>query len=70
MLRQARYFAERLEREAGSDVSAQVTRAFALAFGRPPSAQEVRIATGFVEEQGLFALCRSLFNSNEFVYVD
>ncbi|MDA0810203.1 MAG: DUF1553 domain-containing protein [Planctomycetota bacterium] len=70
MLRQARYFAERLQQEAGNDVSAQVTRAFGLAFGRPPSVQESRIATDFVQDQGLFSLCRSLFNSNEFVYVD
>jgi hypothetical protein len=70
MLRQARYFAERLEKEAGSSVNAQVRRAFALAFGRQPSPQELRITTDFVEKQGLFSLCRSLFNSNEFVYVD
>ena len=48
----------------------QVRQAFQLAFGRVPTEQEAGIATGFVQEQGLFALCRSLFNSNEFVYVD
>lgn len=70
MLRQARYFAERLGNEAGNDANAQVRRAFALAFGRQPSAEEDRLATDFVKKQGLFALCRSLLNSNEFVYVD
>ena len=70
MLRQARYFAQRLEKEAGKDASVQVRRAFALAFGRQPSAEEDRLATDFVNKQGLFALCRSLLNSNEFVYVD
>lgn len=70
MLRQARYFAERLEREAGSNVNDQLKRAFALAFGRQPSMEEAQLATDFVKKQGLFALCRSLFNSNEFVYVD
>ena len=70
MLRQARYLAERLGNEAGNDANAQVRRAFALAFGRHPSADETRLATDFVKKQGLFALCRSLFNSNEFVYVD
>jgi mono/diheme cytochrome c family protein len=70
MLRQARYFAERVEHESGNDANAQVRRAFALAFGRRPFPQESRIATDFVEQQGLFSLCRSLFNSNEFVYVD
>ena len=70
MLRQARYFAERLEEEAGHDAEAQVRRAFALAYGRRPSAEEDRLATDFVKKQGLFALCRSLMNSNEFLYVD
>ncbi|MDG1894502.1 MAG: DUF1549 domain-containing protein [Fuerstiella sp.] len=70
MLRQARYFAERLKEESGNDANAQVGRAFALAFGRQPSPQESRLAIDFEKQQGLFALCRSLFNSNEFVYVD
>ncbi len=70
MLRQTRYFAERLKKEAGKKSTAQVARAFELAFGRQPSAEETRLATDLVNKQGLFALCRSLFNSNEFVYVD
>ncbi|MCS7469377.1 DUF1553 domain-containing protein [Stieleria sp. ICT_E10.1] len=70
MLRQARYFAQRIGREAGTDPAAQVDRAFALALGRQPSQQEAQLATEFVDRQGLFALCRSLFNLNEFVYVD
>lgn len=70
MLRQAGYFAERLASEAGDDTNAQVRRAFAIAFAREPSAEEERLANDFVNEQGLFALCRSLFNSNEFLYVD
>jgi len=70
ILRQARYFAQRLEEEAGENVTAQVKQAFALAFGREPSAEEDRLAMDFVNQQGLFALCRSLLNSNEFLYVD
>ncbi|MDV6029397.1 MAG: DUF1553 domain-containing protein [Phycisphaera sp. RhM] len=70
MLRQARYFAQRIRREAGDDPAAQVQHAFALALGRQPSSQEIQLATEFVKRQGLFALCRSLFNLNEFVYVD
>lgn len=70
MLRQARYFAERMESEAGSNTVEQVNQAFQRAFGRLPSEQERRLAVSFVKQQGLFALCRSLLNSNEFVYVD
>ncbi|MEZ6134306.1 MAG: DUF1553 domain-containing protein [Pirellulaceae bacterium] len=70
MLRQARYFAERLEKEVGDDPNARVRRAFALAFGRSPTAQEAVLAIELANKQGLFSLCRTLFNSNEFVYVD
>jgi hypothetical protein len=70
MLRQARYFSERVEKEAGKDLSEQAVRAFALALGRKPSAQERELAVRFIETEGLFAFCRSLFNANEFVYVD
>lgn len=70
MLRQARYFADRVQQESGPDVKAQVQRAFALAFGRSPVAEEIDLAIAFVREYGLFPLCRSLLNSNEFVYVD
>lgn len=70
MIRQSRYFAERLHQEAGDDITLQVKRAFSLAFGRSPSPAESRIASDFVKRQGLFTFCRSLFNTNEFVYVD
>lgn len=70
MLRQARYFAQRVEKEAGSDAEAQVEQAFRLAFGRPPSQAETQLATDLVRREGLFVLCRSLFNANEFIYVD
>ncbi|QDU50655.1 DUF1553 domain-containing protein [Gimesia panareensis] len=70
MLRQARYFAERIKSEAGSAPVDQVQRAFQLALGRKPSPQESSLAVDFVKQQDLFALCRSLLNSNEFVYVD
>ncbi len=64
MLRQARYFAERIEGEDAVD------RAFQWAFGRAPDKTEAALGKQFVDQQGLFAFCRSLFNTNEFVYVD
>ncbi|WP_167546669.1 DUF1553 domain-containing protein [Stieleria maiorica] len=70
MLRQARYFARRIECAAGADVSQQVERAFRLALARSPSSREADLAGEFVRRESLFALCRSLFNLNEFVYVD
>lgn len=70
MLRQAGYFAERVTVEAGEEAEAQVRHAFLVAFGRPPGIDEVNLGTQFIETEGLFAFCRSLFNANEFVYID
>jgi hypothetical protein len=70
ILRQSRYFAERLQNEAGADVSKQIHLAYALAFSREPTADERQLGTQFIQTSGLFAFCRSLFNANEFVYVD
>ncbi len=68
MLRQAGLLASRIEKEAGEDPAAQIRRAFQLAFGRDPSASE-RVTTGKVRaEFGLAAVCRSLLNTNEFLY--
>lgn len=66
ILRQARYFAERLEKEGGDPVP----RAYQLAFGRAPEKEEAGLARQFIADEGLFAFCRALFNANEFVYVD
>jgi hypothetical protein len=69
VLQQARLFAERLRQEAGEDSKAQVRRAFALAFNRPPDRQELNEGVKVVREQGLMVFCRALFNANEFVYL-
>jgi len=63
-------FAERIEREAGDDPGTQVDRAFRLIHSRRPTAQERQASLEFVTRHKLPALCRVLFNSNEFLYVD
>jgi len=70
ILLQAKFFAQRLEREAGAGAEAQVRHAFALALARPPTAAELHRATPFVRDSptGLVDLCQTLFNLNEFVY--
>lgn len=70
VLRMANKCADRLQLEVGSECADQVTRLFQLAYGRTPSADELSAATGFVKENSLPALCRVVFNSNEFLYVD
>ncbi len=70
MLRQAGYFAQRLEREAGTDTESRIKRAFELAFNRFPSEEELRMGADLLKNHGLPQLCRVLFNASEFVYID
>jgi hypothetical protein len=46
-----------------------VSRAFAIAFQRDPSPEELASCRRFLEEQSLPELCRALMNTNEFVYI-
>jgi hypothetical protein len=78
--KQAGLFAERLRREAGSDVGKQVRLALELATMRPPSERDVRrgvelIAAlktkdGVRAETALQYFCLVVLNLNEFVYLD
>jgi hypothetical protein len=70
MLKQAAYFAARVEDEAGDDVGGKIAHAFRLAFGREPETQERDGCAKLVAEHGLTALCRVLLNANEFVHID
>ena len=66
----AERFAERLRREAGDDVAAQVQRAYALALTREPAADEAEFARQFVAKHGLAQFCIVLFNASEFIDID
>jgi hypothetical protein len=70
VLQQSDRFAQRIEREAGPSRSRQADLAIRLAFGRRATDEEIAQATQLIQEAGLFQLCRILFNTNEFVYVD
>lgn len=65
----AEAFAARVERETGKSVEAQVGRAFQLIFTRSPAREELTASVKLVEAHGLIALCRALFNANEFLTV-
>jgi mono/diheme cytochrome c family protein len=69
VIRQAKHFTERLESEAGPDPASQARRAFRLAFGRDPSEHELAAAVSLIKSHGAAALCRALYNANEFIYV-
>jgi mono/diheme cytochrome c family protein len=69
-MQQAGFFAERVAKEAGRDVAAQVKHVFALTFQRLPTEREQTAAETLVQAHGLAALCRAVLNANEFVFVD
>ena len=69
LLQQAGFFAERLKREAGTDCPSQVRRAFTLALGREPSADECAAAEQLIARHGLPAFCRALLNATELLTV-
>lgn len=70
VITQAKYFAERLKKEAGADVGAQVERAFRLALGRAPTAAEKTSSIAYVKAKPvrLVEFCQAMFNLNEFAY--
>ena len=70
MVVQARELAARAGREAGADPAAQVARAFALALGRRPDADELATLVEIARAHGPANACRTIFNLNEFSFVD
>jgi cytochrome c553 len=70
MTTQARHFAARVEREAGSDVTAQIDLAMRLALGRAATADERAALGPLTEAHGLANTCRAVLNLNEFSFVD
>jgi hypothetical protein len=63
-------FADRVAKEAPGGPGKQVERAWQLAFQRKPTAEERTAAEALVASHGLKALCRALFNANEFLMVE
>ena len=62
--------AARVAEDAGDQPADQIERAFVLAFGRSPDANEREITLPLVEQHGLNTLCRVLLNANEFIYLE
>ncbi len=67
-LDQSEAFAARVKREAGDDISRQISLAYQLALNRQPAAEELNDTISTVQKHGLTVLCRALFNSNEFLF--
>jgi hypothetical protein len=69
VLHQSAVLAQRVETEANT-LESQVNRAVQRVWLREPRSEERREFTEFAQSQGLPALCRLLFNSNEFLFVE
>jgi mono/diheme cytochrome c family protein len=77
---QAKIFAERLKKEAGNDIAAQVRRGLYLGTSRLPTDAEVRRGVTLIEalqredrltaDASLQAFCLVVLNLNEFMYLD
>jgi hypothetical protein len=68
--RMADRLAARVEREAAENLDARIAYLYRLAYNRTPATDEVGAAKEHVAAHGLAALCRVIFNSNEFLYID
>ena len=81
MIDWARAFAGRVLGDVPtSNVERQVARAFTLAYGRDPAADELKLSVAFLDSQAAIAkggwssafvdLCQMLLSSNEFLYIN
>ena len=69
ILQHAAHLATRIENETGPR-EARLRRAFELVLQRQPTDAELAAATALLSGQTLFAICRMLLNTNEFLYLD
>ncbi len=70
VLRMADHCASRIKRDVGDqELEKQVQRSFQLALCRLPTPEEQQAAQRLVNQHGLQALVRGLFNTNEFLIV-
>ena len=67
--RQAKFFAERLRAEAGDQLSAQIVRAIELSYSRRPTQEELHRLVALAADHGLEQVCRAIFNTSEFIYI-
>ena len=70
VLRMADQFAAHIDATAEASDLARSRKVYRLALGRLPNENESRLSVAFVQNHGLAALCRVIFNSNEFLYLD
>ena len=68
VLKQCEHFATRLATAGGS--GKQIQQAYHLALNRRPTASEIQSLVPFAQKYGMTNLCRFIFNTSEFMFVD
>jgi hypothetical protein len=69
VLHHSQIFSEKLKANHAT-IEGQVRRACLLVYLREPSQDETALLIEYARRYGLAAMCRILFNSNEFIFVD
>ena len=69
VVRQSEHFAQRLQARS-CEPGKQIEFACELAYGRPPRKDEATLLESYAKQHGLMNVCRLIFNSNEFMFVD
>ena len=70
VIRQAKGLADRVKKEAGTDLDPQLDRAYSLTLCRLPTPEEKTRARDLVTRHGLESLTWALLNCSEFVHVE
>ena len=68
VLRQSEQLAARVA--AAGDWKRQIEQVYQLALNRPPTKAELKQLVPFAQKHGLASLCRLIFNTSEFMFVD
>ncbi|MCH9654706.1 MAG: PSD1 and planctomycete cytochrome C domain-containing protein [Planctomycetes bacterium] len=69
MVSMSTFYAQKVKAES-SDLSTQIKLAFETTLGRPPKQSELEILQNIGSRYGIENVCRLIFNSNEFIFID
>ena len=68
VLRQSEHLAARVAKAA--DLKGQIEQVYQLTLNRPPTKVELKKLIPFAEKNGMSSLCRLIFNTSEFMFID
>ncbi|QDT44862.1 Planctomycete cytochrome C [Gimesia alba] len=69
MVSMSEFYSQKMEAEA-ADLPAQIRLAFETSLGRTPNSAELQILQTIGKQHGMKNVCRLIFNSNEFIFID